>query len=190
MSQKFVCATCLISGSVPPVRRTNGASAYARVQRVGHLRLGRARRQRDVDRLEDAAVERHEMRHERHRRVRAPARSPRCAGARRCRTRRRCRGSRRSACGRVGALPAPEMPDFASTTTGPVEQAGRGQRLEREQRRRGIAAGIRDQPRLADRVLRAAPASRRPCRRAAPPSPDTSAGGRRRRGCGTRRTGR
>src|SRR4029079_237635 len=29
MSQKFVCTTCLISGNMPPVRRTNGASLYA-----------------------------------------------------------------------------------------------------------------------------------------------------------------
>ena len=30
MSQKFVCATCLISGSAAPTSRTNGAPAYAR----------------------------------------------------------------------------------------------------------------------------------------------------------------
>ena len=30
MSQKFVCATCLISGSAGPVSRTNGSSPYAR----------------------------------------------------------------------------------------------------------------------------------------------------------------
>ena len=67
MSQKFVCATCLISGRSAPVSRTNGDPAYARVsERLDRRGVGAGPQPR-VDRLEDPAIERHEMRHERDR---------------------------------------------------------------------------------------------------------------------------
>jgi hypothetical protein len=51
MSQKFVHATCLISGSASPVSRTNGSSC-TRPRTVGDLLHGRAGLHTHVDRLE------------------------------------------------------------------------------------------------------------------------------------------
>ena len=67
MSQKLVCATCLMTGRSPPRSRTNGDCRVRGRVGLGDLRLRRARRHAHVDRLEDAAVERHQVRHERHR---------------------------------------------------------------------------------------------------------------------------
>ena len=59
MSQKFVCATCLISGSAAPTSRTNGAPAYARSKTSPSASSVVPGAHADVDRREDAAVERH-----------------------------------------------------------------------------------------------------------------------------------
>ena len=69
MSQKFVHATCLISGSASPVSRTNGSLPYAASNASAICSGRRARGHAHVDRLENAAIERHEMRHERDRRA-------------------------------------------------------------------------------------------------------------------------
>ena len=147
MSQKLVCATCLISGSAPPVSRTNGASAYAAASASVDLRSrscpgASARRSSRGcrDRAAPGAARTSPARP-------APARSRRCAGARTRRRPPRCRGSREKCVRSLGALPAPEMPDLASTMIGAVEQAGLGQRLERQQRGRRIAPGVRHEPR-------------------------------------------
>ena len=52
----------------------------------------------------------------------------------------------------VGALPAPEMPDFASMTTSLAAsiRPARASGSERQQRGRRIAAGVRDEPGVAD----------------------------------------
>ena len=82
MSQKFVCATCLISGRSPPVRRTNGELGVRTASARSTAAASTPGREPGVNRLEDAAVERHQVRHERDRRRRAPVRSRRRADAR------------------------------------------------------------------------------------------------------------
>ena len=68
MSQKFVCATCLISGRSAPVSRTNARVRVRRLERPAECRRSSTPGlQPRVDRLENAAIERHQVRHERHR---------------------------------------------------------------------------------------------------------------------------
>ena len=122
MSQKFVCATCLISGRSLPVSRTNGDSAYAACSAAATAGVVHAGPQARVDRFEDAAIERHQVRHERDRHARAPARFRPRADGRTRRRRRGCRGISEKCVRSVGVLPAPETPDFASMMIAGLEQ--------------------------------------------------------------------
>ena len=134
MSQKFVCATCLISG------RSRAREPHERRARVGADEGGLDRRfvhagpQARVDRLEDAAVERHQVRHERHAARRAPARFRRHAGERTLRTRRCCRGTPSSASARSASCRRPETPDFASMMIPGSSRPAADERLQRRAR--------------------------------------------------------
>ena len=66
MSQKLVWTTCLISGSASVGQTHERRGGVRRLQRIADLLSGGAWAERRVDRFENAAVERHEMRHEGH----------------------------------------------------------------------------------------------------------------------------
>ena len=145
MSQKLVCATCLISGNAPPVSRTNGASAYAHREGLGDLLLGRSRLQRAVDRFEDAAIERHQVRDEGDARaellldLRGVAMLEHGVGRNAAVILGKVRAlGRRLAGSRHTRLRVDD--DRAG------QQARTMERLERQERRRGIAAWIRHEP--------------------------------------------
>ena len=139
MSQKFVCATCLISG------RSRRSAA-----RTASPRRPRAAPRRPPPRRRPAAAARRSSRGCRGRSApgaartsparRAPARFPRRAGARTRRTPTMLPWHSEKCVRSVGVLPAPETPDLASMMMPRLEQPGRDERLQRQHRGGRIAA--------------------------------------------------
>ena len=191
MSQKLVQATCLISGSASPVSRTNGDVACAASSTSRDLRRGRAGRQPRVHRREDAAVERHQVRREGDvaaERLRDLGRVPmaeQAVGGDAAVVLAEVRAlGRRLAGARDARLGVDDDVGVAA------QQAGRGQRLQGQQRRRRVAARARHQRRAGDPRRPRTRSGRRRRRPAAPSSPGTTSRARRRRAGGTRPTGR
>ena len=174
MSQKFVCATCLISGRSAPVSRTNGESGVGARERRFDRRGVDAGPQPRVDRLEDPAIERHQVRHERDRHAELlldlrgmPVRE---------------HAVRRDAVVALGEVRAlarrlarPRNARLGVDDDAGLEQPVRDERLQRQHGRGRIAAGARDEP-GARRARRGGARSARTRRRpASPASADTSA---------------
>ena len=77
----------------------------------------------------------------------------------------------------LGALPAPDTPDLASMMTSPVEQAGVGERQQRQERRRRVAARARHQRGAGEGARGCARSGRRRVPSGSAACPDTSAAG-------------
>ena len=166
MSQKLVQATCLISGSASPVSRTNGDRACAASSTSLHLGRGRAGREPRVHRREQAAVERHQVRREGDvaaERLRHLGRVPMAEQA--------VGGDAAVVLAEVGAI-GRRLAGARDARLGvdddvgvAAEQAGLGQRLQRQQRRRRVAAWTRHERRAGESPRRRTRSGRRRRRR-------------------------
>ncbi len=149
MSQKFVWTTCLISGRSAPGQADERRPGVGVGQCASHGAGVHAGTEARVDRLEDPAVERHEVRHERDRYAEflldlgAVAVPEHAVGGDAAVTLRKMRAlARRLAGARHARLGVDDDARF--------EERRRDERLEREDGRRRIAARAGNQPRGRD----------------------------------------
>ena len=150
ISQKFVPGDVLdLRQGITP-QAHEGLVGVSRLKRVGHLSGCCARRKPDVDRLQDAAVERHQVRHKVHRRAEllfhlgdVPVTEDAVSRDRFVILTQKCVPAS------LAARPALKIPDFASITTSVrcINQAGLFPRQQRQQRSCRIAPGARDERR-------------------------------------------